>query len=492
MQNRTPDKQDEPSLKLRTARTLKWNGIDRISSQVMYAVVGVVLANILSKEDFGLVGVILVFQAFAILFVDSGFGAALLQKKEATNDDYSTVFWFNTGVSVLIYIILWFCAPLIAQIFHDERLVALSRVMFTSFILNALSIVQTNRLMKRMDVKMISLSNLCGLIVSGGVGIILALSGYGAWALVWQTVILAFIKGAWLWITGGWMPTLSFKRDSLRNIWKVGISVFSTSFLNTCCLYAYSFIIGAYYNLRALGVYTQADKWSKMGSASLSQILTATFVPMLSRFQDDRDKFLTLTGKINRLCAFMVFPFMGGLIVMAEPIFHLLFGNKWDEAIPLFQILTARGILVILISLYNNYILALGYAKKLVSTEIIKDILIIAAILATIKSGSVEILVWGQFLATLVTFIIILFITHRAIGYKISKTLSDNAPYFILTAAIMAGISLIPKLVNSPAIILLAEAVAGAGIYYIVLKLAGSAILKEAQEYALGRFRKNR
>jgi O-antigen/teichoic acid export membrane protein len=188
----------------------------------------------------------------------------------------------------------------------------------------------------------------------------------------------------------------------------------------------------------------------------------------------------------------MVFPFMGGLIVMAEPIFHLLFGNKWDEAIPLFQILTARGILVILISLYNNYILALGYAKKLVSTEIIKDILIIAAILATIKSGSVEILVWGQFLATLVTFIIILFITHRAIGYKISKTLSDNAPYFILTAAIMAGISLIPQLVNSPAIILLAEAVAGAGIYYIVLKLAGSAILKEAQEYALGRFRKNR
>jgi len=97
MQNRTPDKQEEPSLKLRTARTLKWNGIDRISSQVMYAVVGVVLANILSKEDFGLVGVILVFQAFAILFVDSGFGAALLQKKEATNDDYSTVFWFNTG-----------------------------------------------------------------------------------------------------------------------------------------------------------------------------------------------------------------------------------------------------------------------------------------------------------------------------------------------------------------------------------------------------------
>ena len=167
------------SLKQQTANTIKWNAIDRVSSQLLYAVVGVLLANILSPEDFGLVGALLVFQAFAILFVDSGFGAALLQRKDPTEEDYSTVFWFNLFVSTVVYIILFLCAPLIADIFQgDHRLIPLSKVMFLTFILNGLAIVQTNRLMKRMDVKQIAVANVIGLVVSGGVGVTLALTGY--------------------------------------------------------------------------------------------------------------------------------------------------------------------------------------------------------------------------------------------------------------------------------------------------------------------------
>ena len=139
----------DADLKLRTARTIKWNVIDRVSSQLLYAVTGIVLARVLTQEDFGLVGAILVFQAFALLFVDSGFSYALIQRKNPTHLDYSTVLWFNVGVAVLLYVILWFSAPLIAYCFqNDMRLVPLSRVMFLSFIINAASIVQTNRLMK--------------------------------------------------------------------------------------------------------------------------------------------------------------------------------------------------------------------------------------------------------------------------------------------------------------------------------------------------------
>ena len=139
---------ESPSLKLKTARTLKWNTIDRVSSQVLYALVGIVLANLLSKEDFGLVGALLVFQAFGILFVDSGFGSALLRQKDPSRRDYSTVFWFNLAISLTIYAILFLCAPLIAKIFQgDQRLIPLSRVMFLSFILNGLGLVQTTRLM---------------------------------------------------------------------------------------------------------------------------------------------------------------------------------------------------------------------------------------------------------------------------------------------------------------------------------------------------------
>lgn len=290
IENITPDRQQ--NLRKATARTLKWNTIDRFSSQILYAVIGIVLANVLSKEDFGLVGVILIFQAFGILFVDSGFGAALLQKKKPTEADYSTVFWFNLGVSLAVYIILFFCAPLIAAIFHNSKeLIPLSRVMFLSFILNGLGIVQTNRLMKAMNVRHIAIGNLLGLVVSGAIGIWLALAGYGAWALVWQTLALAFCKTGWLWLTGGWHPRLIFSTKSLKGIYRVGLGVFSSSMLNTVFLHIYSFVIGAFNTLAALGVYTQADKWSKMGSASLSQIVTATFVPLLSRFQDDAAEF---------------------------------------------------------------------------------------------------------------------------------------------------------------------------------------------------------
>lgn len=480
-----------PGLKLITARTLKWNTIDRVASQVLYAVVGIVLANVLSQEDFGLVGVIIVFQAFAILFVDSGFGAALLQKKNCDEADYSTVFWFNLGVSVAVYWILFFCAPLIADIFQgDRRLIPLSRVMFLSFILNGLGIVQTNRLMKKMDVKQVTIANVVGLTVSGGLAMGLALGGFGAWALVWQTVALGAVKTGWLWITGGWYPRLRFSRESLRSIWRIGMSVFSSSLLNTICLNIYNFVIGAFYNLRALGVYTQADKWSKMGSASISQVLTATFVPLLARFQDNRADFHRYMGRINRFAAFITFPALGALIILAEPIFHLLFGHKWDASIPLFQILCVRGIFVVLISLINNYILALGKARLLMTVEIVKDALTAAAIFSTIWFGSVELLVWGQMGASALTFAFVIALGCRATGYSLSRFLLDLMPYCALSMAAMAAASGLFFLLHAPALRILAGLSLGAVIYWGVLKIAGSVTLADAEEYLLGRFRR--
>ncbi|MDE6125808.1 MAG: oligosaccharide flippase family protein, partial [Muribaculaceae bacterium] len=186
--NNTPaDPADGRELKTLTARSVKWNIIDRVSSQLLYAVTGVVLARLLSQDDFGLVGAMLVFQAFATLFVDSGFSYALIQRKAPTRLDYSTVLWFNLLVACAVYVVLYFAAPLIADCFQgDRRLIPMSRVMFLSFILNASAIVQTNRLMKRMDVKMVAVSNSVGLFAGAIVGISLALGGYGAWAIVWQ------------------------------------------------------------------------------------------------------------------------------------------------------------------------------------------------------------------------------------------------------------------------------------------------------------------
>lgn len=496
------------SLKLQTVDTIKWNTIDRVSSQVLYAVVGVILANILSPEDFGLVGALLVFQAFAILFVDSGFGAALLQRKEPTEKDYSTVFWFNLAVSIGVYVILFFCAPIIADIFQgDRRLIPLSKVMFLTFILNGLAIVQTNRLMKRMDVKQIAIANVIGLVVSGGIGITLAFTGFGPWALVWQYVSLAAVKTGWLWITGHWWPSAGFHLDSLKKIWRIGLSVFSSSTLNTLCQNIYSFIIGAFYNLSALGYYTQADKWSKMGSASISQILTSSFVPLLSRVQDDGEAFRRYVTRINRFTAFILFPVMLGIATLGAPLFHTLFGHKWDAAIVLFQLLTIRGIFVVLISLYSNYLLSLGFGKRLFAIELVKDGLILAAIFSTVWFGSVPILVWGQLIASVITYFLALGILCRATGYHPSEMIRDLLPSFRITAVVCAAVIILihfagvfqttfisrDHILSNPHIfglvLLIAGSILGIGGYTLLCRLIRLPELAEALSFFRGRLR---
>ena len=501
-------------LKLLTARTLKWNAIDRVASQVLYAIVGIVLANILTKEEFGLIGALAIFQAFATIFVDSGFGAALLREKEPSQTDYSTVFWFNAAVSVAIYVILFAAAPLIARLFHhQQQLVPMSKVIFLTFVVNGLAIVQTNRLMKRMDVRMIAIANSVALILSGAVGVILAIAGAGAWAMVWYTLSQAIVKTAILWITGGWLPSLCFSTDTLRRIRAVGFSVFLSALLNTISLNIYNFVIGVWYSLRSLGVYTQADKWSKMGTASISQILTSSFVPLLSKVQDSLPDFHRYTDRAGRFTAFILLPAMTLLTIMATPIFHLLFANKWDDAIPLFQLLSLRGIFVVLISLYSNYLLALGKAPRLFISEAIKDALILLAILATIHHRRIDLLILGQLAASVITWLILLPVTSRGIRMPIRRLLSHLVPFLTASAAATlitllatylthtalpdAGLLLPHSPQLAPAqriplniLLLLIQASGFIGTYLLTLRLLRTPELAEALTYLLGSFRR--
>lgn len=470
-------------LKHKTARTIKWSTIDRVSAQVIYAAVGVVLANELSKEDFGLVGALTIFQAFALILTDSGFGAALLQKKTPEERDYSTVFWFNLIVSMALYAILFLCAPAISDLFHDTRLVSMSRVMFISFVINGLGIIQTNRLTKTMNMRPVAWANIIALTASGGLGVGLALGGFGAWALVWQTVSIAVIKTTILWICGRWWPRVHFARATFRQVRHVGGSVLSSSLLNTACLQIYNFVIGAFYSLPLLGVYTQADRWSKMGSASISQIMMSSFVPLLAGVQDDRDNFIRYMKRINRFSAFVVFPFMIWLTAAAAPIFHFLFGAKWDEAIPLFQILMIRGIFLVFSSLYNNLLLAKGKARTMFALELVKDFITVVALFSTVWTFSLEWLVWGQLFASLVTWIISLWLTCRALDIAGSDLITGFFPF--LAAALVMGLGSFACnwLALPPAVLLLIQFGVGAVCYLVILRICNIPEPREAFAY---------
>lgn len=491
---------DDPSLKLRTARTLKWNLIDRVASQVLYAVTGIVLARELSQEAFGLVGAILVFQAFASLMVDSGFSYALLQRKDPTREDYSTVLWFNVGISVLLYGILYVSAPGIASLFGaDQRLVPLSRVMFLSFILNGAAIVQTNRFMKQMNVRPIAIANTVGLTAGGAVGIWLAFKGYGAWAIVWQTLVLAGVKGAILWIVSRWLPSLTFSWTRLRSFFRVGGSMMFTSFLNTLFLNIYSFFVGNRVGLVALGYYTQGDKWSKMCVSSMSQILTSTFLPVLSHVQNDVMRFGRLTSKMNRLTAYLTMPTFITLIVAAAPIFHILFGTKWDASIILFQLLLVRGIFTVFTSLYSNYLLALGHAGAIARLEIWRDAIALLGLVATFPVLAVSLPdnpVWGvsmmligQIIAAVVAWGLTLVYIHDKCRLNVGRLLRDCLPYLAMMLVLGVAMYFVGATLSNPWVVLGVDVLVGPGIYLLVNSLLRSRIQKDAWTYLIGKLR---
>ena len=484
----TPDTDEQTSLKLKTARTLKWNSINKLAEQVLYAVTGIVLANIVSQEDFGLVGAILVFQAFATLFVDSGFSNALVQRKQPTTLDYSTVFWFNLGVSIALYAILWFAAPLIDQLFRaDGRLVPLSRVMFLTFILNSTALVQTNRLIKQMNVRLVALSNVIGLVISGGIGIWLAVDGYGAWAIVWQSVSLAAMKSIILWCCTHWRPTMQFSLRSLKSIFKVGAGVMTGNLLNIASQNIYSFIIGTFYNLTQLGCYTQADKWSKMGVASLSSILNTTFLPVLSGVQDDRERLHRMVSKTNRLSAYMVLPSMALLLLTAPHIFHVLFGNKWDNAIVLFQLLALRGIFTVVAAVYYNFILAVGDAKRLVYSEVVKNTILVAAIVVTVPYG-ITWLVIGQVVAGIICYVYNVVLVKRTIGYSALKLVGETVVYALMAAMAVFVAKMLELFIFDAWLLLPAQIIVGAALYLAMNAAIGNDIQREVLSYAFGRF----
>lgn len=477
-------------LKSRTAHSLKWNVIDRLSTQALYAITGIVLARKLSPDDFGLVGAILVFQAFASLLVDSGFAYALIQRRRPTKIDYSTVLWFNLAIATLLYIVLFACAPLIADCFQDDvRLVSLSRVMFLSLILNASAIVQTNRLTKAMEMRPVAVANSLALAIGGAVGIALAVTGFGAWALVWQTLTVAAVKSLVLWTSTRWRPLWRFSWTALRSYFALGSKMMFTSFLNTVFVNIYSFFVGHFVGMGQLGYYTQGDKWSKMGVTSVTQVLTSSFLPALSVVQDQPERFRAIVSKINRFTSYLLFPAMIWLIVMATPIFHALFGTIWDPSISLFCILLLRGIFVVFNTLYTNYLLALGHGGMIVRLEVFRDVVAVAALTLsfpylTLSSPAdpvegVRIMLYGQLAATVLTWIYTLWVTCRRTSISLLRFFADMAPYLAETLLICPPMILAGNFFASPWLQTAAMATMAIAAYLGVNYLLGSKIQRE-------------
>lgn len=470
---------NDSSLKQKTIGALLWNLLDRMGQQVLLFIVGILVANILSVEDYALVGMLAIFSAIAGIIVDSGFSVALIQKKETTEEEFSSVFWFNLGMSCLLYAALVLCSPLIARFFHQPRLTELAAVVFLALPINALTTIQTTLLNKTIRFKPLAKINLAAMTLSGASSLIMALSGFGVWTLALQPVILAAARAVLLWVQSDWRPRRVFRLHTIRSLFSFASSLLLASLINTCFLNIYSAIIGKLYPVKQLGYYTQGNKMCDMGVSLLyGSIQNATF-PIFSSIQNEHERLIRAYRKTIRFTAFITFPIMTGLLVTARPIIQLLLKEEWWPSIPFFQLLCIGGCFTILTAVNNNFIKVSGRSDGILKTEYCKVILTIAILLLTYREDVLT-MVAGLVVTRMLVYLINMVYTARFTGYKFFMQFVDILPYAGLS--ILMALLILPfgNWIDNRFLLLSVQAVAGIALYTGIAYITGSKILKES------------
>lgn len=470
---------NEPSLKQKTIGALLWNLLDRMGQQVLLFIVGILVANILSVEDYALVGMLAIFSAVANIVLDSGFSAALIQKKETTEEEFSSVFWFNLGMSILLYGTLLGCSPLIARFFNQPRLVELSAIIFLALPVNSLTIIQTTLLNKQVRFRQLTRINLLSMLFSGIASLLMAVAGCGVWTLASQPVILAGVRALLLWSRESWRPQPVFRPALIRSLFGFASSLLVASLINTCFLNIYSVIIGKLFPQKQLGYYTQGNKMCDMGVSLLyGSIQNATF-PIFSTIQDERERLIRAYRKTIRFTAFITLPVMAGLSVTARPIIQLLLKEEWWPSIPFFQLLCIGGSFTILTAVNNNFIKVSGRSDGILKMEYYKIVLTAAVVLLTYREDVLT-MVAGLVATRLLIYIINMLYTAHYTGYRFFMQFTDVLPYAGLSILMTLLILPVGGWIENNFMLLVVQTVAGMGIYLGTAYITGSRILKES------------
>ena len=466
------------NLKQETAKGFLWSAVERFSVLGLQFLMGLVLARLLLPSDYGLVGMLAIFLAISQTFVDSGFSSALIQKKNRTDTDYSTAFFFNIGIGLFFYLILFFTAPLIAKFYNIPELNSLTKVIGLNVFITSLAVVQRAKLTIKLDFKTQAKASLTSVFIGGCVGIAMAYKGYGVWALVVQSLLRNGLNTLFLWLLSKWMPKAVFSKSSFKELFSFGSKLLGAGLLNTIFQNIYLLVIGKLFSASELGFYTRAQQFQKMPSQNITSIIQRVTFPVLSSIQDDDEKLIKAYSNFIRLSAFVVFPLMIGLAVVAEPLIRLILTEKWMPTVPLLQLLCIAGMLYPVHAINLNILNVKGRSDLFLKLEIIKKLLITFAILITFSFG-VKAMVIGQILTSFISFFINTHYSSKMINYGAWKQIKDMMPIIFITLLMAFGVWGVMLLGFSDILKLLIGIVVGIIIYLISAKIGNFNELNE-------------
>jgi O-antigen/teichoic acid export membrane protein len=427
------------SLRSQTIRGLFWSFLESAGLKGMQFAVSIVLARILFPEQFGLIGMLAIFIAVAQAFIDSGFGAALIQQREVTAADVSSIFYFNVFIGLVSAGLLCWLAPVIADFYSQPTLTPLTRALSLVLVINSFGMIQGTMFAKQINFKTNTQASLVASGLSGVAGIILAVMGFGVWSLVGQQIVGSLFSTLALWLLSSWRPALVFSFKSLRRMFGFGSKMLISGLLNQIFVNSYLLIIGRLFSATDLGLFTRAKTLGELPTHTLSFMVGRVTFPVFSKIQNDPAR---LKSSMQKALVFLVmvnFPMMIGLVVIARPLVLLLLTEKWADSIPYFQLFCLVGLIFPLHLINLNLLQALGRSDLFLRLELIKKVLIIINLSITWQWG-IAAMICGMIITSLFSFYLNSYYTGTLINYTIREQFSDFAGYLILAVLTAIGV----------------------------------------------------
>ena len=422
------------SLKQKTVSGLIWNFFDSFASQGIQFIVGIILARLLSPKEFGLIGMLTIFIAVSQSFIDSGFSQALIRKKNASQEDYSTVFFFNLIIGVICFFILFFSAGLISRFFKEPQLKPLVQVLGFSLIINAFTIIQQTILTKRIDFKLQAKISIISAIISGALGLGMAFAGYGVWSLVIKTITMYGISSILLWLWNRWKPDLVFSIKSFKELFSFGSKLLISGLIDTIYRNIYYLLIGKYFSAKELGYFTRADQFKSLPSSNLTSIIQRVSYPVLSSIKDDTPKLKEAYKRLIRSTMLICFVLMLGMVAVARPMVLTLIGDKWEPCVIYLQLLCFVGMFYPLHALNLNMLEVEGRSDLFLRLEIIKKALAVPIIVIGVLWG-MKAMILSMIVNSIIAYYLNSYWSGRFIGYSVLDQVKDILPSFLLAAS---------------------------------------------------------
>jgi O-antigen/teichoic acid export membrane protein len=457
-----------------------WSAIERFSTQGVQFILSIFLARILSPKDFGLIAMVMVFLVVLDTINETGFGAALIQKQDRDDVDYSTVFIFNLVLGFFLYFFLFLFAPQIADFYGNQELIIITRILGLNLVISSLIVVQRAILIIKIDFKTQAKASFVAALLSGCIGIYLAYQGWGVWAIVCQTLISNLINLIMIWYMSKWVPKFLFSYTRFKTLFSFSYKLILSRLINVVFQNLYPLIIGKYFSVIQLGYYSKAKGFSDLPSSNITGIIQKVSTPFICENQEDLPKMRSILSKFMLLATLITFPIMVGMIILAKPLITVLLTEKWLPAAYMLQLLCPIGMLYVLNTFNMNIFNAIARTDLALKVEIIKKGLVFISIILSVPYG-IKVLLICQIIATCIELVINAYLSKKLIGYGLFQQF-NNLKGVIFSSVVMGIVVFITvQLIDTSFLKLLVGCIAGAIVYTLLIVNSYSGSLKEVR-----------